>query len=115
MLANPAAIDLAFAAVAHPVRRRVLERLARRDHSVSELVALFDISQPAVTKHLNQLEAAGLIARRKVGRQRLCSLRPRGLRASSSWMQSMETLWTKRLDMLDALLTTSPAPGEDAP
>jgi DNA-binding transcriptional ArsR family regulator len=99
------AIDRTLSAVAHPVRRRIVEQLARRERSVSELVELFDISQPAITKHLNQLEDAGVVERRAVGRQRLCRIRPQSLRETAEWLNRVERMWGDRLDALTELLT----------
>jgi DNA-binding transcriptional ArsR family regulator len=101
------ALDRTLSAVAHPIRRGIVEQLARRERSVSELVEAFDISQPAITKHLNQLEAAGVIERRQVGRQRICRIRPRTLRETAEWLHRMERLWGDRLDALTELLTST--------
>jgi DNA-binding transcriptional ArsR family regulator len=97
-------LDLAFHALADPTRRRIVEQLARRDHPVMELARQFSISQPAVTKHLHALETAGIIGRRRVGRQRICYLRPRALESSVEWIGRCRRFWNQRFDALDSLL-----------
>lgn len=102
---RPAPADRVFRALADPTRRRILERLARRDHAVNELVEQFDISQPAVTKHLNILAEARLVSRRKRGRERVCRLEPGALRHSAEWIEACRSLWNSRLDALETLMT----------
>ena len=87
-------VDRVFRALADPTRRRILERLARRDHVVSELVDQFDISQPAVTKHLNV----------KRGRERVCRIEPAALQHTADWIESCRALWNRRLDALETLM-----------
>ena len=96
--------DRVFRALADPTRRRILERLARRDHVVSELVAQFDISQPAVTKHLNVLAEARLVSRHKRGRERVCRIEPAALQHTADWIESCRALWNRRLDALETLM-----------
>ena len=102
-------LDRAFHALADPTRRRIVERLARGDHPVMEIAREFSISQPAITKHLDALERAGIIGRRRVGRQRICFLRPRAMERSVEWIARCRRLWNQRFDALDTLLadTTS--------
>src|SRR5262245_58600900 len=94
-----------FAALADPTRRRIIERLGGGDRSVNELVRGFRMSQPAVTKHLNVLERAGLISRRRRGRQRICRLQPKALDASLTWIQNCRHFWNERLDALEEYIT----------
>src|SRR4051794_3874641 len=96
----PAPLDQVFRALADPTRRRILEKLARQNHRVMELAADFAISQPAVTKHLDVLEGAGLITRTKKGRQRFCRLKPGALQAPFDWIDRCRTFWNDRLDAL---------------
>jgi len=102
-------LDRAFHALADPTRRRIVERLAHGDHPVMEIAREFSISQPAITKHLDALERAGIIGRRRAGRQRICFLRPRGMESSVAWIARCRRLWNQRFDALDTLLadTTS--------
>jgi DNA-binding transcriptional ArsR family regulator len=101
--------DRAYHALADPTRRGILEQLGRREHSVTELVGQFTISQPAITKHLNVLEDAGLISRRKTGRQRICRVEPAGLRSAAEWMTTWSGYWNQRLDQLETFLATNPS------
>lgn len=91
-------------ALADPTRRRIVERLAAGDQTVMELAGRFDISQPAVTKHLNVLEAAGVIRRMRQGRQRRCTLRAESLQTSLEWLEQVRSLWNARLDAFEGLL-----------
>jgi DNA-binding transcriptional ArsR family regulator len=97
-------LDRVFHALADPTRRRIVERLARREHTVMELAHEFTISQPAVTKHLNVLAEARIITRRRAGRLRYCRLRPATLDASLTWLARYRRLWNDRLDALETLL-----------
>jgi DNA-binding transcriptional ArsR family regulator len=114
VIRRPASADRVFRALADPTRRRILEQLARRDHAVGELVAQFDISQPAVTKHLNVLAEARLVTRRKRGRERVCRIEPAALQHSADWIDACRSLWTTRLDALESLMTEIAAE-EEAP
>ena len=69
-----------------------------------ELVDRFTLSQPAITKHLNVLEDAGLISRRKAGRQRICRAEPAGMAAAADWMAGWSVYWNDRLDQLEKFL-----------
>jgi DNA-binding transcriptional ArsR family regulator len=97
-------LDLVFGALASTTRREILKTLSDQDHSVMELVGLFEISQPAVTKHLNVLECAGLIQRQKQGRFRHCQFLPDPLQAASEWTGKVRKHWQDRLDALDHYL-----------
>ncbi|MDX1534495.1 MAG: metalloregulator ArsR/SmtB family transcription factor [Thermoplasmata archaeon] len=97
-------LDRVFGALANPRRRQIVTLLARRDRSVSAIASEFNISQPAVTKHLNVLERAGLIERRREGRTRQCSLRPEQLALPEAWVQGVHRYWEERLDALEALI-----------
>jgi len=97
-------LDLVFQALADPTRRRILERLARGERPVTDLVQQFDMSQPAVTKHLNVLQRAGLITRHPSGRLRLARARREALRPSLEWIRRYTQMWNDRLDSLEELL-----------
>ena len=96
--------DRAFHALSDPTRRKILEQLGRNEHTVMELVDQFTISQPAITKHLNVLEDAGLISRRKTGRQRICRAEPAGLTGAAEWIAGWTAYWNSRLDGLESFL-----------
>ena len=83
----PDRLDLIFAALADPTRRRVLSMLLEDDMAVSDVAAPFDMSLAAVSKHLSVLAAAGLIRQERRGRITWCKLDPDGMRAASVWMQ----------------------------
>jgi DNA-binding transcriptional ArsR family regulator len=97
-------LDRVFGALANPRRREIVTLLARRERSVMAIAAEFDISQPAVTKHLNVLERAGLIERRRQGRTRQCSLRLEQLALPEAWVESVHHYWEERLDALETLI-----------
>jgi DNA-binding transcriptional ArsR family regulator len=99
-------LSAAFAALADPTRRAILARLARGETSVNELAKPFDISLPAVSKHLKVLERAGLITRGREAQMRPCRLEPRALREVDQWLQKYRRLWEERLDRLDDYLHT---------
>src|SRR5271166_5325367 len=97
-------LDQTFAALADPTRRAILARLARGDAVVGELAEPFNISLPAVSRHLRVLERARLIERRVDAQWRVCRLRPGSLRAAAHWIGRYRRFWERRLDDLAALL-----------
>jgi len=102
-------LSTTFAALADPTRRAILARLASGECSVSELAEPFDISLPAVTKHLKVLERAGLIRRGREAQWRPCRLEAQPLRDASHWIDRYRRFWEGRLDRLgDYLRETRP-------
>lgn len=102
---QPAPLDRLFGALADPTRRALLERLEQAEAlTVSELAAPLPISLPAVLKHLEVLEAAGLIARRKQGRRVTCRLTAAPLEDAMGWLARYQRFWTESLDRLAALV-----------
>lgn len=97
-------LDATFAALADPTRRAILARLARGDATPSELAAPFDISQPAISKHLKVLERAGLISRGREAQSRPCKLEARRLKQATEWMERYRKFWDESFLRLDALL-----------
>ena len=93
-------IDDVFRALGDPTRRRIIERLADRPASVSELAAPFDMSLPAIHQHLQVLREAGLVQTVKAGRIRTCRLEVRTLREAESWLSARRALWERRFDAL---------------
>ena len=89
-----------FAALADPTRRAILARLAKGEASVGDLASPFDISLPAVSKHLKVLERAGLIEREADAQWRVCRLRGKGLRAAHGWLERYRRYWEESLDRL---------------
>lgn len=90
-----------FSALADPVRRAILGRLKRGPAMVGELAEPFDISLPAISRHLKVLAEAGLIARERRGQQRVCSLRIESLQSAEEWIERMRLFWSDRLDALE--------------
>ena len=93
-----------FAALADPTRRAILARLASGECSVSELAQPFDMSMPAVSKHLRVLERAGLIVRGRDAQRRPCRLKPAPLKAVAEWVEPYREMWAQRFDRLEAYL-----------
>ena len=86
-------LDATFAALADPTRRAILARLAEGEASVTELARPFEISQPAISKHLKVLERAGLIERGRDAQRRPCLIQARPLRRASAWLAAYRKLW----------------------
>ena len=93
-----------FAALADPTRRAILARLALGETSVTELAKPFEMSMPAVSKHLKVLERAGLIARAREAQWRPCRLEAGPLKEAASWIEEYRRFWEQSLDRLDAYL-----------
>lgn len=98
------ALDATFAALADPTRRAILARLASGAASVMELARPFDMSQPAISKHLKVLERAGLIARDRDAQRRPCRLEPKGLAEANRWLEEYRQYWEAAFARLDAVL-----------
>ena len=101
---NTERLDATFAALADPTRRAIVARLAKGDASVLELAAPFDMSQPAISKHLKVLERAGLIARSRDAQRRPCRLVVAPLREAIDWLERYHEMWEARFQELDNLL-----------
>jgi DNA-binding transcriptional ArsR family regulator len=99
-----ARLDTTFAALADPTRRAILARLAKGEATVLELAEPFDISLPAVSKHLKVLERAGLITRGKEAQFRPCRINPDGLKGVDEWIGGYRRFWEESFDRLDGVL-----------
>ncbi len=97
-------LDTTFAALADPTRRAILARLASGDASVMELAAPFSISQPAISKHLDVLERAGLVSRGRDGQRRPCRIEAKPLAEADAWIERYRQIWEGNFERLDALL-----------
>jgi DNA-binding transcriptional ArsR family regulator len=97
-------LDATFAALADPTRRAILARLASGDASVAELAEPFDMSQPAISKHLKVLERAGLISRGRDKQRRPCHLEAKPLADATIWLEDYRRFWEGNFQRLDALL-----------
>jgi DNA-binding transcriptional ArsR family regulator len=100
----PDSISLTFSALADPTRRAILARLARGEANVNDLAKPFDISGPAISKHLKVLETAGLITRGRDAQWRPCKLEPAALKNVDTWLDHYRALWEARFDRLDEYL-----------
>jgi len=100
----PDRLDATFAALADPTRRAILARLATGEASVMELGAPFDMSQPAISKHLKVLERAGLISRGRDAQRRPRRLEARPLAEATGWLDAYRRFWEGNFERLDAVL-----------
>jgi DNA-binding transcriptional ArsR family regulator len=107
---NDMQLDLIFAALADPTRRAILARLARGEATVNELAEPFDVSLPAISKHLKVLERAGLISRGREAQWRPCRLEPAPLQEASTWIDTYRDIWEESFSRLDDLLQELQAP-----
>src|SRR6188768_110083 len=99
-----ARLDATFAALADPTRRAILARLARGEATVMELVAPFELSQPAISKHLKVLERAGLISRGRDGQTRPCRLEAKALKEVDVWLERFREAMEEQFAALDDVL-----------
>ncbi len=102
-------LSVKFAALADPTRRAILARLIEGEASVKDLAAPFEMSLPAVSKHLKVLEKAGLITRGREAQWRPCKLDVEAMREVDDWLEKYRRLWEASLDRLDAFLKRSRA------
>ncbi|HEV2755223.1 MAG TPA: metalloregulator ArsR/SmtB family transcription factor [Actinomycetota bacterium] len=103
-MARAATTTDAFNAVAEPRRRQILDALAGGERPVNELVALLDLSQPQVSKHLKVLREVGLVDVREEGRHRLYRLNGAPLKSIHDWVKAYERMWEERFEQLDEVL-----------
>ncbi|HQR40397.1 MAG TPA: metalloregulator ArsR/SmtB family transcription factor [Blastocatellia bacterium] len=112
-------LDATFAALADPTRRAILARLASGEASVTELAEPFEMTQPAISKHLKVLERSGLITRGRDAQRRPCRLEARPLAEATAWLEGYRQFWEANFQQLDALLdemkAMSPAPVASTP
>lgn len=94
-------LSITFGALADPTRRAILARLAKGETSVTELAKPFDMTLPAISKHLKVLERAGLIARSREAQWRPCRLRGQRLEEASDWVERYRVFWEQSFDRLD--------------
>lgn len=97
-------LDLTFAALADPTRRAILARLAEGEATVNELVAPFDMSQPAISRHLKVLEAAGLVSRGKDAQRRPVRIEAKPMAEAVGWLEAYRQFWEQSYGRLDNLL-----------
>ena len=97
-------LSTTFAAIADPTRRAILARLSRGEAAVKDLARPFDMTLPAISKHLKVLEKAGLIERSRDAQSRPCALRAKPLKEAASWIDRYRAFWEERFDRLDDYL-----------
>ena len=102
-------LDDVFSALSDPVRRKIVERLTRGEHTAGELASGFAISQPAISKHIKVLERSGLLKRKVVGREHHLRLAPRAMRGATTWLEAQERFWNQTFDSLEAYLARTSA------
>ena len=103
-MARAATTTDAFNAVAEPRRRQILDVLVEGERRVNDLVAILDISQPQVSKHLRVLREVGLVRVREEGRERVYALHGSPLKPIHDWVKNYERMWNERFDALDEVL-----------
>jgi DNA-binding transcriptional ArsR family regulator len=101
---QPARLDAAFAALSDATRRGVLEQLGRGDASITALADRFHMTLTGMKKHVGVLEQAGLVATRKIGRVRTCTLGASRLADEAAWIEDYRRLWAARFDALDRIV-----------
>ncbi len=104
MVKQSATLDDVFGALSDPVRRHIVERLARGERTAGAIAADFSISQPAVSKHIKVLERCGLVKRTIVGREHHLRLSPRAMNAAATWIERQRAFWDASFDRLETLL-----------
>jgi DNA-binding transcriptional ArsR family regulator len=98
-------VNDAFKALAHPIRRGIVERLAAGPATVGEATAGFGVSKPAISKHLSVLEESGVVARAVQGRTHRLSLNPAALDEATEWLDRQRVLWERMFDVVDEYLS----------
>jgi DNA-binding transcriptional ArsR family regulator len=109
---SPIVLDRTFGALADPTRRAIIQRLAQGEYSVTELAKPFEMSLPAISKHVRILEKAGIMVRQKTGRTFRCRLQPAPLEEATQWVEQHRQFWEKQLDSLAAFLAKTEPKGD---
>ena len=97
-------VNDSFRALAHPIRREIVERLAAGPATVGEATRGFEVSKPAISKHLKVLEETGVVTRVIEGRTHRLSLEPQALEGAAEWMERQRAVWTRLFDVVDEYL-----------
>ena len=106
-------LDAIFSALGDSTRRSILSRLSGRSASIGEIAAPYEMSLPAVSKHLKVLERAGLLIRTRQGRTHRCHVAPKALEAANGWIEHMRGFWEDSLDNLDTYLRDKKGIGDE--
>jgi DNA-binding transcriptional ArsR family regulator len=99
---NDGNLNDVFSVLSDPTRRSIIEQLSKGERSVQELAEPFDMSLPAISKHLKVLENAGLVTQRKDGRYRYYSIKPDSMDCACEWMETLKQIWSKFEDMFSS-------------
>jgi DNA-binding transcriptional ArsR family regulator len=108
MVNSASGLDRSFAALAHPLRRAIVERLAAGPASVGEATRDFPVSKPAISRHLRVLEEAGVVSRAIDGRNHVLRLDQRPLAGPSEWIERQRALWERKFDVVEEYLGEQP-------
>jgi DNA-binding transcriptional ArsR family regulator len=111
---SQAELDRSFLALAHPVRRAMVERLVAGPSTVGDASRGLGVSKPAVTKHLKVLEEAGVVSRTVAGRTHLLRLQPRALQNAASWLELHRSLWEAKFEAVEQYLAETTT-GQEVP
>ena len=106
-------LDLVFSALSDATRRGMLARLSSGESNVKSLARDYDMSQPAISKHLKVLEKAGLVTRSKKGRESIVRIDPRPIRGATDWIDHYAAFWWEQFDAVDTYLKAKKAEKED--
>lgn len=101
---NQRRLDLSFGALAHPIRRGILARLSAGEATIAELAKPFHVSAPAISKHMRILEEAGLLSRKKRGREHHCRLEQKPMKEAQEWISAHRKFWNDKLDSFERYL-----------
>jgi DNA-binding transcriptional ArsR family regulator len=115
MLMSSAYRPALFRALGDPTRLAIFELLARQEHSVSELVDKFEVTQPAISQHLAALRSVRLVSTRRSGRHAYYRARPEGLKPVIDWLRHYQHFWPEKLENLKAVLDKSSKENSNAP
>jgi DNA-binding transcriptional ArsR family regulator len=103
-----------FGALAHPLRRAIVERLSRGPATVGEVTRDFGVSKPTISRHLKMLEQAGVVSRVIIGRTHRLALQPEALAEASDWIESQRDRWGRLFNAVGQCLDTAPSPARHA-
>ncbi|MFL9455979.1 MULTISPECIES: ArsR/SmtB family transcription factor [Nostocales] len=104
MVESNAALDRIFGALADATRRDILKRVAREEYTISELAKPYDMSLAAIAKHINVLEKAGLITKRRSGKEKVIHVTSDTIKVAAAYLSEYEKIWSARFDALEKLL-----------
>ncbi len=104
MVESNAALDRIFGALADVTRRDILKRVSRAEHTISELAEPYAISLAAIAKHVSVLEKAGLITKRRSGKEKVIQIQPKTIEVAAAYLSEYEKIWSARFDALEKLL-----------